>query len=154
MPKGNTPKSHFKGPEAKLLSHAYNVTPDCIPSSLRTYTIPSNKTIKKKLITLDDVKWYLDQLAYSYYGKYVFSKHNIINELRYDTDNNNYTKSEFIDFYGINNYLDYWNNSPSLPYPEEKRYDTDLIKYTQDEFMDYYGDDYLEHWINAPTHLD
>lgn len=151
MPKGNIPKSHFKGPEAKQLSQAYNVTPDCIPSYLQSYTIPSNKIIKQKLITSYDVKSYLDQLAYLHY---VFSKHNIVNELRYDTDNNSYTISEFIDFYGINNYLDYWNNAPSLPYPEERRYDTYLIKYTQDEFMDYYGDDYLEHWFNAPTHLD
>ena len=154
MPKSNTPTSHFKGIEAKRLAQKFHVTPNCIPNYLRSYTIPSQKTIKHKLITVDDIQWHIDQIAYLNHGKYVFSKYNITNELRYDTDNNNYTKAEFIEYYGSDNYFYNWNNAPSEPYLEQKKYDTDLNNYTEQDFIDYYGDDnYLEHWINAPTEL-
>ena len=153
MPKGNIPTSQFKGYEAKLLAQEFDVNPECIPNYLRSYIIPSNKKIKQALITADDIKWYVDRLTYLHFGKYVFSRYNIINELRYDIDNEKYTKLEYIEFYGLNNYLEHWDNAPSTPYIVEKRYDTDLNNYTKQEFIDYYGNNYSEHWNNAPIEL-
>ena len=113
MPIGNKSKSEFKGLEAKQIADEYNIEPDMISNDARSYVVPSSKnTIKIKKITLNDIKWFIDQLYYRHYGKFKFNIENINIEFKYDTDLQIYSKFEFIEYYGINNYLIYWNSAP------------------------------------------
>ena len=157
MSSRNKNKSQFKGIEAKNIADKFNIDPDLIPDELRSYTIPSgHNTIKVKKITLYDIKWFIDRLYYHFYGTYKFDIKNITIEKRYDTNLLNYTKEEFIEYYGIDNYLLYWNTAPSdiTGILNEKRYDSDLNKYSLEEFIEYYGiDNYFIHWDVATEYL-
>ena len=112
MPRGNKSVSEFKGTDARELAEHYSLTPDMFTNTIRSYTVPSTKINKEKKITLNDIKWYIDQYCYFYFGTYLYSENNITIEYRYDTDLIQYTKEEFKNYYGINNYDIHWNLAP------------------------------------------
>ena len=113
MPIRNNSKSQFKGLEAKQIADKFNIRADMIHDEARSYTVPSSKnSTKVKKITIDDIKWFIDQLYYHYYGKYKFNIKNIKIEERYDTDLIKYSKVEFINYYGIDEYLIHWESAP------------------------------------------
>ena len=154
----NTSKSEFKGTEAKLLANRYNIEPYMIVYEDRSYTVPSSSktTLKIKKITTKDIKWFIDQMYYYHYGTFKFNINNIHIEFKCDTDMQEYTKFEFIKFYGEHNYLIHWNLAPLCEQDiSEWRYDTNLINYTKKQFIQFYGfNNYLIHWNNAPRYLD
>ena len=158
MPISNTSKSEFKGTAAKLLANKYNIEAYMIEYEDRSYTVPSSKNaFKIKKITKKDVEWFIDQLYYYHYGTFKFNIINIDIEFRCDTDMQEYTKFEFIKFYGKQNYLIHWNLAPNDVTTDvpELRYDINLIKSTKKEFIKIYGfNNYLNHWNNAPKYLD
>ena len=157
MPISNTSKSEFKGLEAKLLSDRYNIEPHMINYEERSYTVPSSKNgLKIKKITKKNVERFIDRIYYYYYGTFKFNINNIDIEFKYDTDMQEYTKFEFIKFYGEQNYLIHWTSAPfsNTRDQDEWRYDTNLINYTKKQFIKFFGfENYLVHWNNAPKYL-
>jgi len=159
MPQGNKSLTQFKGSYSRKLAEHYSLTSDMFTYQMRSYTVPSKKKHKEKKITHQNIEWYIDQITYFHFGRYVFNQNNITIEYRYDTDLIKYSKGEFIDYYGDDDYIIHWYQAPenilqvdNVVY--EKKYDTDLLSYTKQEFIEHYGiDNYLVHWTLAPYNI-